>query len=354
MFRIDRVYLISDHWQIDLTAVDDEDSQVHDLLRPWKKILDESIFFSKRYKQLFIRDLTLENDSFLSFQLLIDMMLRLEQTEFARAEMIETCRQNYVDSSTDLKRIEEFEHTYRHEDALRWYTADCFLYRLLNESLRKEDIDSIFKLRYFIYDLHNQLAQLQISYIQSLPSDQPILTLYRGQRIKTTQLDQLAANVNNLISMNSFLSTTSDRTAALFFSGHETLNSIHSRSKFQRTKNILKFLWKKVKHHSRSGRMNISNGCLPFEKMPSTFCFPATEVAVLYQIFVDTASFHSIPFAKVAYQSIFQDEDEVLFSMAPVFRVDAVKQDGTLWIVDLTLTNKEDKQWNLLTAHLNR
>jgi hypothetical protein len=40
--------------------------------------------------------------------------------------------------------------------------------------------------------------------------------------------------------------------------------------------------------------------------------------------------------------------------MASVFRIDSVEQYGNLWVVDLTLVNKEDEQWNMLTAHLNK
>ena len=68
-----------------------------------------------------------------------------------------------------------------------------FLYRLSHESLRIETIDHIVKMRYFIHDLHNQLAQLQIDLIQSL-NGQSKLTLCRGQTRKTSQLEELKEN----------------------------------------------------------------------------------------------------------------------------------------------------------------
>ncbi len=231
-------------------------------------------------------------------------MLRLNQTDYAREEMIEMCRLKYANHPVDLKKIDEFEQTYSHQDAAKWYTTDSFLYRLLNDSLRLEDIDTLFKLRYYIYDLHNQLAQLQIPYIQSFPINEPILTLYRGQRIKITELKKLRENIGKLISKNSFLSTTNDVQAAVFFSGDGSLDNAE------------------------------------------------TDVSVLYQITIDTRVPHSIPFGRIQYESIFEDEDEVLFSIASVFRIDTVEQYGNLWVVDLTLINKEDEEWNALTAHL--
>jgi hypothetical protein len=305
MFRIERVEFIDNRWQINLTAVDEDDQEFCTTINPWKATISEQSFFSGRHQPLFTRYLNLENGSFLAFQLLIDLMLRLDQTDYAREEMIEMCRLKYTDSPVDLRKIDEFEQTYSHRDAIKWYTTDSFLYRLLNNSLRLEDIDTLFKLRYYIYDLHNQLAQLQISYIQSLPINEPILTLYRGQRINITELKKLRENVGKLISMNSFLSTTNDVQAAVFFSGDGSLDN------------------------------------------------PETEVSVLYQISIDIRVPHSIPFAKVNYVSVYKDEDEVLFSMASVFEIGAVEQYGNLWVVDLTFINKEDEEWNALTAHLN-
>ena len=306
LFRIDQVEYIDDIWQIDLTAVDEDDEEFCRAINPWKAAISEQSFFAGRHEPLFTRYLTIENSAFLAFQLLIDLMLRLNRTSYARDEMIEMCRLKYVDSPSDLKKIDEFEQTYRHEDASKWYTTDSFLYRLLNNSLRLEDIDTLFKLRYYIYDLHNQLAQLQIPYVRSLPSDKSILTLYRGQRMTITELNKLQENVGKLISKNSFLSTTSDVTAAIFFSGDGSLDN------------------------------------------------PDGEASVLYEITVDTKIPHMIPFARIDYLSVYEDEDEFLFSMASVFQIEQVEQYGNLWVVNLTLINKEDEEWNKLTAHLNK
>ncbi|CAF1066608.1 unnamed protein product [Adineta steineri] len=306
MFRIERVEYSGNICYIDLTAVDEDDQQFCTAINPWKATISEQSFFSGRHEPLFTRFLIDENSSFLAFQLLTDIMLRLHQTEFARQEMIEMCRLKCENNSADFEKINEFESSYQHSDALEWYTTNSFLYRTLHQALRMEDIDTIFKLRYYIYDLHNQLAQLHTSYLQALPSDQPILTLYRGQRMKTTELTRLQENVDKLISMNNFLSTTNNVTAAVFFAGDGSLNDTDK------------------------------------------------EISVLYQITIDTSVPHSIPFAKIQYKSIFQDEDEVLFSMASVFRIDNVEKYGALWVVELTLINKEDETWNILTAHLNK
>jgi hypothetical protein len=304
MFRIDRIEFINNMWYINVTAVDEDDQEFCTAINPWKATIGEQSFFSGRHEPLFTRYLNVENGSFLAFQLLVDIMLRLNQTDYAREEMIEMCRLKYVDSPVDLRKIDEFEQTYTHQDAAKWYTTDSFLYRLLNNSLRLEDIDTLFKLRYYIYDLHNQLAQLEIPYIQSFPINEPILTLYRGQRMKITELKKLRENVGKLISKNSSLSTTNRVPAAALVSGDGSLDNAE------------------------------------------------TDLSVVYQITINIRVSHSIPFAKIQYKSIFEDEDEVLFSIASVFHIDTVEQYGNLWVVNLNSISKKDEEWNALTPHI--
>ena len=306
LFRINQVVKISDRYHIDLTAIDENDPQLSTIINQWNETMDEQNFFSNHQQRLLFRTMHSDKGSFLAFQLFIDIILRLDQTEFAREEMIEVFRKKRAHRPTDLIKIDEFERNYRHEDAIKWYTANCFLYRVLRGALGSQDINTIFKLRYYIYDLHNQLAKGRASYIQSLPKNKPLLTLYRGQRMSMIDLKKLQDNVGDLISFNSFLSTTNSCEAALFFAG--------------------------------CGQLSDS----------------VSEVSVLYQITVDTRTPHSIPFAKIQYESIFKDEEEVLFSMASVFRVDTIEQYGPLWVVDLSLIDKEDEHWSVLTAHLNQ
>ena len=225
LFRIDRIEIEDDLWHIYLTAVDEDDQEFCRTINPWKAKISEQSFFSGRHEPLFTRYLNSENSSFLAFQLLIDLMLRLYQTDYARKEMIEMCRLKYSDRPTVLNKIDQFEQSYSDQGAAKWYTTDSFLSCLLNSSLRLEDIDTIFKLRYYIYDLHNQLVQLQKLYMESLPTKEPILTLYRGQRMSIVELNKLRKNVGKLISKNSFLSTTSCVLAANFFAGDGSLDN---------------------------------------------------------------------------------------------------------------------------------
>jgi hypothetical protein len=307
LFRIEVVNNLDKVWHIVLTLVDNNDDQFIRIMQFGNTSSSLRSFFSlpNERKQPFFHDLSEENAGFLRFQLLIDTILRLHHNEFARDEMLEMCKAKFASNPAELAKIDIFERSYVGKVAIPWYTKDCFLYRLLNESLRTESIDLIVKLRYFIYDLHNELAELQLVFLQSLPPDQPTLKLYRGLTMTLCELETFRQNETNFVSTNSFLSTTRDYQAALFFSGEGNVED--------------------------------------------------SQVSVVYEISVDTSIAHSVPFAAIEYKSIHMDEDEVLFSMAAVFRIGRIEQiNERLWKIDLTLTPSTEGHWDILTAHLTK
>ncbi|CAF4263689.1 unnamed protein product [Adineta steineri] len=313
LFRIDKVEYcpIKETWYVNMTVVDEDDNQLQQILTPWKtSILQNYNSIPSQNNQLiYVRNLSKDNGAFLAFQLSLDVILRLDRNDFARQEMMAMCRTKFSHDRFVLAKIDEFERRYQsNQDAAKWYTADSFLYRLLNEVLRTQAIDSIFKFRYYIQDLHNQLAVMQVDYLKRLQiSNCSTLILYRGQVMASNDLqDKFRTNIGNLITMSSFLSTTTDRHVARFFSGDGFVEN------------------------------------------------PERDVSVLYEITIDIQSFHSVPFAELHDETIFEEEGEVLFSMGAVFRIDDVyKEHKLLWTVKLTLTiEEEEEQWNVLTEHL--
>ena len=308
IFRVERMTRNGNDpcWYVDLTLIDYHDEQYRAIMHPWHFLTNDTIgqrcFFTPQPPQSnesFSRSMTLENGPFLQFHLMLDMMLRLDPNHFARGELLEVCRQYSSNSSKDLAQIDKFEGTYDPKDAITWYTKDTFLYRLMNAWLRSEEINLTFKLRYFIHDLHNQLAQVQTTFLRHLSPKRAILELYRGLQMNLSEIHQMQQAEGKLVSNNSFLSTTSDYEAALSFAGNGNV-----------------------------------------------------DTSVIYRIEVDTTLSHSVPFAQIDNLSIFKDEDEVLFSMGAVFRVGPTRQrQERLWTIDLTLTPTEDEQWNMITAH---
>ncbi len=107
-----------------------------------------------------------------------------------------------------LRKIDEFESTYAADQALYWYTQDSFFYRLLNKAFRVQNIDVLYLMRVFIQDIRNQLIEQQnktaISFAQ----------VYRGQVMSKSELESF--QIDRLVSMNSFFSTTLERAHGLF------------------------------------------------------------------------------------------------------------------------------------------
>ena len=306
LFRVEEVKLQEPRrCDIQLTLIDEHDPQYHEQLMTWRTSLGDRSFFTGRSTQLYMRDLNEANGPFLSYQVLIDIVLRLKPTVYARQEMFEYCRTQYATSPGILTQIGEFEKTYTSDDAAKWYTKDSFLYRLLNSTLRLEKIDRILKLRLFIQDLHNQLHVLQEEYIRTqrqLHTD--VLKLYRGQVMTKTELDEF--KIGSRMSVNCFLSTTANRTTAYDFA-------------------------------------------CDFDGVVQD-----PDVSVVYEISVDLTVSHSTPFASIADASVNPDEGEVLFSMAAVFKItDIVQEKERVWKIKLTIVNKADESWNALTAHLS-
>lgn len=307
LFRVEKFSKSNRFWHINLTLMDKNDKQYIETISPWKNSLNVISFFTtsvRESKEIF-QNLSEDNIDFIRSQLLIDMILRLNRNDYAKHEMLEACREQYSSNSIELEKIDAFEQSYDGKDAVTWYTKDCFLYRLLNKSLKTSNIDLIVKLRYFIYDLHNQLAELQPNFFRFLRFHHSTLTLYRGLTMTTCELNQFRQHKTHFVSINSFLSTTRDYQAALFFSGEGKVND--------------------------------------------------PRVSVVYEISIDANINHSVPFAAIEYQSIYKDEDEILFSMGAVFCIGKINEiSERLWKIRLTLSSPDKTHWNTLIQHLKK
>ena len=160
------------------------------------------------------KDLSKKSGEFLWFQLFNHVILRLPRNQQAKQQMIEVCRQYYRGHTKQLRLIDEFESDYRPEEAIRWYTKQSFLYKLVNKALRSEDIDQLHTFRFFIGDLSESLAR---EHEKILSAEGDILTFYRGVKLDREEFDRLKENQGKLISTNGYLSTSRLRLPALNF-----------------------------------------------------------------------------------------------------------------------------------------
>ena len=230
---------------------------------------------------------------FVQAQLLIDCLLRMQSSDTEREAFISYCRQAHPDKEL---LIHELAQTYNSENALQWYTRDCFLYRLLNSSLRNEEINVLFELRFFIRDLQKQL-QLQQRLTKTPTS------LFRGQMMSLDEVMVLKKYEKRLISINQFFSTTSDPSVARVF-------------------------------HA--------------EKATEDQLQP-----VLFVIHADPTRKGIKPFANIQQFSQFPQEREYLMMLGSVFRLDRVECDANQrWTIFMTLCSDQDHDLQSIFLHM--
>ena len=257
----------------------------------YSKTIPISILPEKRLKEETSAHILNEEETlFMWYQLLIDILKRMPLTSKSRTDLLKECRREYQDDETELIKIREFEETYHAANVIAWYTRDAFLYRLLNRALRTRDISIIFQFRFVLVDLHNRLSDLHTKYIQSLDQTSS-LTVYRGQGLTVAELNKLKTNIHGQIAMNSFTSTSTSSAIALNFAGNGT------------------------------GR-------------------PLIE-SVLFEIEC-SIRVSKKPFANIQEYSYLKTENEVLFTIGTIFRIESVEQlTNEIWLVKLILCEDE-------------
>lgn len=263
----------------------------------WHKIGDSLVFTTFNIYNDIERSSVNINGTFLHFQLLIELLLQLKFTEVNREEFIKFCRKEYAGKQSIIRTIDQFEKDYCDEYALWWYTRDTFIYRQLNKVLRLQNIDWLFYFRFLMHDMYQLLKQLQEEQRASSSSD----IVYRGQLISDDELVQLKNSIGGLISFISFLSTSRDRKHTLFLLGDD----------------------------------------------PTVF---GTLHPVLFEIKVNNQiNDKTKPFADITGMSAFaNDEQETLFMMGSVFRLESIFMEGCVTVFKMTLCSDEDHDLNTL------
>lgn len=237
------------------------------------------------------------NGQFLFYQILMDCLLRLKSTSSDRNELIQLCKQQYKDNIEELDNIERFENEYTSEKVLHWYTKESFFYKSLNTALRTGDIHTIYLFRQFIFDMYHQLKKHQTKHK---------LRVYRTQMISTRELDTLKKCCGQLISINSFFSTSTTYQQALtFLDVPEDVESLE----------------------------------------PILFEIDASPDVVIDKPFADISTF-----------SEFSEESEVLFMLGSIFRLESAKYSRAdqVSIVKMTLCNDHQHDLKDVLCHMKK
>ena len=200
--------------------------------------------------------------AFVFSNILISQLLQIKPNETDEDELIILCQEKYHNDHHEQMIIQQFQRQYSCSQALWWYTRNTFLYRMLNKALRTQDIDQLFLFRHVIQDIREQLKKDQCT---------SRVTVYRGQYLKHDELELLMSLVGQMISMNSFVSTTFFKEVALSF--------IPETEKYER---------------------------------------------ILFEIDADPQRKDIRPFANITKYSSIAGEAEILFMPCSIFRIDSI------------------------------
>ncbi|CAF1233099.1 unnamed protein product [Adineta steineri] len=240
--------------------------------------------------------------TFMYTQLFKEILLDIEYDGKALKNLAVCCHEVFTGNPTELQVIKEFERDYRPQKAIWWYTRECFTYKMLNRALRNMDADIIINMGFFLRDVHQQIQQLHEQQVSN-HGRKPFL-VYRGQGLMKSDFEKLQKAKGGLMSFNNFLSTSKDKEVSFDFAGRA------------------------------SSKPNM--------------------VGILFVMSIDPC-LKSTPFASIKEESYFKEEEEILFSMHTVFRVNVIKQmdnKNQLYQVELQLTSDDDQQLRLLTDRM--
>ena len=134
-----------------------------------------------------------------------DILLQTDEKRDLKKEMIDFCRNEYGENPIQLKFIEEFTKYFQPKDAIQWYLRrETFVHKMVTRAFRVLDPDILFKLRYFIQQLHEQLKS---------HSDISTLAVYRTLRIRQDIFEKMRKNQGGLLSFNEFLFVDKNQSA---------------------------------------------------------------------------------------------------------------------------------------------
>lgn len=224
------------------------------------------------------------NGEFVFYQLLISCLLRLNSNEIDRKELISRFEKEYEGNHVELGRLHELQYDYLPDKALWWYTRESFFYKTLNAALRNQNIEMIILYRSYISDVYRQLQRYQ---------SKCSVRVYRSQLMLTTELDNLRKNIDQFVSVNSFLSTTTNRAVAHMY------------------------MAERIQQH--------------------------TLERVLFVIDADSQVIKMTPFANITKYSHFDEESEVLFMLGSIFRIVSISfDDDQVWIIQMSLCGDDE------------
>lgn len=161
------------------------------------------------------KELAKLNFSFMYTLLLKDIVFNLTYGESDIKAFIAYCRKTFGESTENQRDVTKFEKDYRASKAVEWYTANTFLYPMVNSALYMMDFHVLILMGFYLQDLHRQISALQVE--QYRQGEGVRSALYRGHRLSRVVFEHIQTTPGSIITFNNFLSTSKNSKKALVF-----------------------------------------------------------------------------------------------------------------------------------------
>lgn len=194
-----------------------------DMSTLWDKLETDLVLFANNMNYILSIPASYKTNEkmFVYPQILNEIVLENDESIDLKKEMLDFCHQVYSGNKSQLKFIDEFEHSFQPEKAVDWYLRqDTFLYKMLIRAFRTPEPDILFKLRFFIQHLDRQIK---------MKSSKNVLIAYRIQQIPNNVFDLVLKNQGGFLTFNQYLLTYKTKKAAKQNSTQLSLN--HSNFK---------------------------------------------------------------------------------------------------------------------------
>ena len=232
--------------------------------------------------------------AFIAYQNELDTLLGAPQTDESLVEAFAEVRRFYSQNPASLTHVNVLEQSYHSNAALRYYTSDSSLSRIISATLRSEHGRAIFSIRRLVSDLYQQLDELHRQ-THALNPNALSETFYRGQSMSFDELEAFSQLQGRVISINTFWSTTTSMQLALLFA------------------------------ESSAGQ--------------------SQQASVIFHVVTDPAARRTRPYADVCCYSMFPEEAEILFAMGSIFRVEKLNpptRTDNYWVINLKTIDQNE------------
>ena len=159
---------------------------------------------------------TVDARLFIIYQLLMEIIFRILVAEADKIDFIKLSLETYPACQ---KKIDEFNENFTPDQAIQWFTKQSSVYRILSRVFGTNDLRQIYRARYYIHYLYEELKNLHKITFDIWPNH---IQVYRGKIMYINEFEKLKASIGQLVFNKCFMSTSVNKKVAMIYAGDKT------------------------------------------------------------------------------------------------------------------------------------